>query len=312
LQYAQHKPLPILGEDEPTWEAEKPYKKREKPNGYLDYLTWQNRKVLLVPNENGSVGSMRIMRGLDLGKDIEDPFKLYFKKDDGWKFLPFTKERSLWRDSHTLLRRNDPNNVHPPKSMEWLALILEDTSCLKSNQIYRYMALGAGVHYKDAKIYFYRHENMPLPLSYLTDENLVSKLTEAATYTELVKSSLNRAVFTLAKNFVSPYVDEGGRQPDIEDIKKLMNHWSSETFYWSKLETPFSLFVVELPNDYKSALARWNEILQQTAKEALQSAIRMAGENTKALKAAVRAESVLRGELKKLFESTQPQQEVTA
>jgi CRISPR type I-E-associated protein CasA/Cse1 len=255
---------------------------------------------------------MKIMRGLDLDKDVEDPFKLYFRKDDGWKFLPFTKERSLWRDSHALMRRTDPNNVHPPQSMHWLALLLEETDCIKSNQMYRYMALGAGVHYKDAKIYFYRHESMPLPLSYLANDDLVSKLTEAATQTEQVKSALRRASFTLAKNFISPSAEEkGGRQPDSGDVEKMMAHWSVETNYWSKLETPFSLLVVELPTNPESAIARWKEILQQTAWDALRSAERMAGESTAALKAAVKAEGVLYGELKKLFEVIQPQQEAT-
>lgn len=314
LQYANDKPMPTLGADEPTWEMEKPFASRKKPNGYLDYLTWQNRKVLLIPDgEDAKVSSMKIMRGLDLDKDVEDPFKLYLKKDNGWRFLPFTRERSLWRDSHTLVRRTDRDNVRPPESANWLALLLEDTDCLKPSQVYRYMALGAGVHYKDAKIYFYRHESIPLPLSYLANEDLVSKLTEAGTLTEQVRSALKRASFALAKNFISPSVEEkGGRQPDSGDVEKMLAHWNVETNYWSKLETPFSLLVVELPANPASALARWKDTLQQTAWEALKSAEHMAGENTKAMKAAVRAEGVLRDALKELFENTQPQKEVTA
>ena len=316
LQYAKDEPFATLGDDEPTWEMKDPFKTRGKPNGYLDYLTWQNRKILLVPDEeNGNVfiRAMQILRGLDLDKDLEDPFKLYTKKKDGWKHLALTVERSLWRDSHALLKRNDLSNTHPPKSFEWLALLLDETECLKPNQIYRYMALGAGVHFKDAKIFFYRHENMPLPLSYLASEDLVSKLTEASTRTEQVKLSLKRAAFTLAKNFISPSAEEkGGRQPDLGDVDKLMSHWNVEAHYWSKLETSFSLLVVELPTNPESSLARWNETLQQTAWDALASAERMAGENTKALKAAVKARGVLAYEFKKLFEELQPQQEVTA
>jgi CRISPR system Cascade subunit CasA len=314
LQYANDEPLPIIGIDAPTWEMEKPFASRKKPNGYLDYLTWQNRKLLLISSEKDrTITSMRIMRGLDLDKDVEDPFKLYFRKEDGWKFLPFTRERSLWRDSHTLMRRTVPDNIHPPKSMHWLALLLEETDCLSPNQMYRYMALGAGVHYKDAKIYFYRHESMPLPLSYLANDDLVSQLTEATTLTEQVKSALKRASFTLAKNFISPSAEEkGGRQPDSGDVEKMMAHWNTETVYWSKLETPFSLFVVELPTNYELAIDHWKQTLQQTAWDALENAERMAGESTKALKATVKARGVLAYELGKLFEELQPQQEVTA
>lgn len=309
LQYDKNTPFPILGADEPTWEMKQPFQPRKEPNGYLDYLTWQNRKVLLVPNETNQVKAMQIMRGLDLGKELEDPFKLYLKKDKGWRFLPFTEERSLWRDSHTLIKRRDPNNIHPPKTVEWLALLLEETDCLKPSQIYRYMALGAGVHFKDAKIFFYRQESMPLPLTYLTDEDLVSKLNDAMSRTEQVKSALNKAAFSLAKNFISPTAEEkNGRQPDVNDINKLMKHWGVEARYWSQLEVPFNLFIVGLPSDPESALDDWYATLQQTAREALDGAERMAGESVNALKAAVKARGVLAYQLNQLFQPTQLQE----
>lgn len=313
LQYDKDTPLPMIGTDEPTWEMEKPFKPRKEPNGYLDYLTWQNRKVLLVPGETNQVKAMQIMRGLDLGKELEDPFKLYLKKDKGWRFLPFTEERSLWRDSHTLIKRRDPNNIHPPKTVEWLALLLEETDCLKPSQIYRYMALGAGVHFKDAKIFFYRQESMPFPLTYLKDEDLVSKLNDAMSRTEQVKSALNKAVFSLSKNFISPIAEEkNGRQPDMNDVNKLMRHWGVEAHYWSKLEVPFNLLIVDLPANPESALDRWYETLKQAARDALTSGERMAGESPNALKAAVKARGVLESQLKKLFEENQLQQEAEA
>lgn len=309
LQYDKNTPLPRIGIDEPTWEMENPFKPRKEPNGYLDYLTWQNRMVLLVPDEINRVKVMKIKRGLDLSKNLEDPFKLFFKKDNDWKFLPFTEERSLWRDSHTLIKRRDPNNIHPPKTVEWLAVLLEETDCLKPSQIYRYMALGAGVHCKNAKIFFYRQESMPLPLTLLIKEDLVAKLNDAMTRTEQVKSALRNAAFSLAKNFISPTAEEkNGRQPDMNDVNKLIKYWGVEARYWSQLEVPFNLFIVDLPADPESALERWYETLQQTAKDALDGAERMAGESAKALKAAVRARGVLEYQLKQLFQPTQLQE----
>jgi 16S rRNA G1207 methylase RsmC len=82
--------------------------------------------------------------------------------------------------------------------------------------------------------------------------------------------------------------------------------------YWSKLEVPFNVFVVDLPDEPESALDRWNETLKQTARDALASAERMAGESTKVLKAAVKARGVLEYQLAQLFQTTQPQQEVEA
>jgi hypothetical protein len=240
---------------------------------------------------------------------LEDPFKQYTKRKDGWKYLPFKEDKTLWRDSHTLLKRNQPDEVHPPKTFEWLALILQETDCLQYHQIYRYMALGAGVHYKDAKIYFYRHETMPLPLPYLADEVLVSHLSDAVISAEQVRSVLWYATSTLAKYLISSsFGEEGGRQPDQNDVDKLMKHWGAEANYWSKLETPFMQFVEELPSDL-TALDRWKETLQQTAWDALAGAERLAGERAAALKAAMRARGALAGGLNKLFPELRPRKE---
>jgi len=316
LQYTGNKPMPNHGNDAPTWEMEKPFENREQTNGYLDYLTWQNRKLFLVPEgeEAGKavIGKIFIARGLDLDKGVEDPFKQYSKKDTGWRHLPFTENRSLWRDSHTLLKRNKPDDYHPPQTFDWLSLLLQETDCLEYKQIYRYMALGAGVHYKDAKIYFYRHENMPLPLSYFADENLVEKLTTAITYAEDTKSGLWRATSTMAKILIASSSDEkGGRQPDPGDVAKLLKHWGAEINYWAKLETAFMKFLEDLPND-SSAMDRWKERLQQTAWDALAGAERFAGESTTALKAAVKARGMLAYELKKVFSEIEIPKEATA
>ena len=174
------------------------------------------------------------------------------------------------------------------------------------------MALGAGVHYKDAKIYFYRHENMPLPLSYFADENLVEKLTTAITYAEDTKSGLWRATSTMAKILIASSSDEkGGRQPDPGDVAKLLKHWGAEINYWAKLETAFMKFLEDLPND-SSAMDRWKERLQQTAWDALAGAERFAGESTTALKAAVKARGMLAYELKKVFSEIEIPKEATA
>ena len=73
----------------------------------------------------------------------------------------------------------------------------------------------------------------------------------------------------------------------------------------------FIRFIEELPSD-PSAIDRWKEILQQTARDAFAGAERLAGESTKALKAAVKGRGVLAYELKELFAEIQTQKEATA
>ncbi len=89
LRYVDDRPLPTIGEDKPAWEMDDPYMpNRKQPRGYLDYLTWQNRKLQLIPEEDSDgklvVSQIRIARGLDLD-GVLDPLKQYTKAKKDWK-----------------------------------------------------------------------------------------------------------------------------------------------------------------------------------------------------------------------------------
>ncbi|MDI6696786.1 MAG: type I-E CRISPR-associated protein Cse1/CasA [Anaerolineales bacterium] len=315
LRYSDGKPLPVIGEDLPAWEMDNPFlPTRNQPRGYLDYLTWQNRKLLLVP-EDGSDGvivrKIKIARGLDLD-DVRDPWKQYTAKDKGWRHWVFQEDRSLWRDSHTLFRRHQNDENWPPKTFEWIASLVEN-GYLDSKQIYRTLALGMGTHYKDAKIFFYREEVMPLPLAYFESQNseeLVGLLTDALAWAEKVRGKLWGAVNTLAKYIASPSLDlPNGRKPDPRDVDKLTDHWAVERFYWGALELPFFHLLEDLPKRPQEALDTWKMTLRRTAWNALEQATNLAGDSPAALKAAVRARSMLGGSLKELFPETIPVEE---
>jgi CRISPR system Cascade subunit CasA len=305
-------------DDIPAWESENPFKpKREEPLGYLDFLTWQNRQVSLIPEgeeESPVVKEMVISQGLKLDTSVLDPMKHYrIDEKKGYSFHRFSEERSLWRDSAALFKIHNPTSTRPPLAFYWLA-ILADNEAIQKHQTYRFMALGMAND--KAKIEFYRHEAFPLPLRYLQDDELVTRLSDALTYAENTARALWVAGNRLALLIVAPTTD--GKSPkDIgkltkQDANKLYQHYGAERFFWSRLEVPFYEFLQTMPDNPESALARWKETLYETAWEALKSAERMAGENTKALKAATRADGVLYGELKKLFPELQPQKEATA
>jgi len=301
-----------------------PYEgERNTPNGYLDYLTWQNRRFLLFPETiqgKVMVRQMTIAPGLVLGaENFFDPMKQYKKGKKDWVRLDFREEKGLWRDSHLLLhlsKKDNQGDSQPPKFIDRLAELV-DEGVLDKKHLFHYMAYGIGMDPENpqmARIILYRAEHLPVPFSYFQsneNDDLVGKVRDAIDLADKVRAKLSFAASILAKFFISPTADlKDGKQPDPKDIKKLASHYGTERFFWSRLEVPFYEFLQTMPVD-KTAIARWNETLQQIAKEALQSAIRMAGENTHALKAAVRAEGVLYGELKKLFEELQPQKEAT-
>jgi CRISPR system Cascade subunit CasA len=304
-------------DDVPAWESENPFKpKREEPLGYLDFLTWQNRRVSLIPEgdeKSPVVKEMFISQGLKLNAAVLDPMKHYrIDEKKGYLFQRFSEERSLWRDSAALFKVHEPTTARPPQAFYWLAN-LADEELIQKHQTYRFMALGMAND--QAKIEFYRHETFPLPLKYLQNDELVKQLSQALAYAENTGRALWTAGSRLALLIVAPNTD-GKPWKDIskltkEDANKLYQHWGAERFFWSRLEVPFYEFLQTMPED-KFALDRWKQTLQQTAWDALRNAEQMAGENTKALKATVKARGVLAYELGKLFEGLQPEKEATA
>jgi hypothetical protein len=174
---------------------------------------------------------------------------------------------------------------------------------LSANKTYRCNALGMATHYKDAKIYFYRHESLPLPLTYFQDEagELISTLSTNLAIAEQVRGKLWGAVHTLALFLVSPLNElQNAAQPDPGSLEKLLNNWDAERFYWQKLELPFKQLLQDLPHESEASLA-WYQTLRQTAWDALERTIGFAGTDAAALKAAVRARSLLGAALKELL-----------
>lgn len=248
-----------------------------------------------------------------------DPMKQYLKGKKDWIRLDFRENKSLWRDSHSLLRlseKKSQEDSHPPMFLDMLANHVLD-EILDVQRVIHYMAYGMGMdpaNPQSAKIILYRSEHLPIPMSYLQpdrNEALVGELKNAIDLADLVRSKLWIATRMLAKLIISPTADQKGAiQPDPKNIASLMEHWSAERLFWSALELPFLELLQDLPSD-TSALKRWKEALKQIARESLSTVEHLAGESTNALKAAVKADGILGGELKELFSELETQKEAT-
>lgn len=316
LRYLDDHPIPKLGKDLPTWEMDDPFSpNRQQPIGYLDYLTWQNRRLFLFPEDEAGniiVRQMTIAPGLAMAGDILHPMKQFSAGKKGWNPLEFTEGKSLWRDSHTLLALKQPDKSRPPQSFEWLSNLMVD-EYIDRQKVIRCITLGMASHRSQAKIYFYAQEHLPLPLVYLDEgknELLVSELANALTLSNSVLSKLRGAIFNLAKYVLSPNADQlNGRQPDAKDINSMMVYFGFERNYWGTLEMPFWSLLNDLPVNSELAMNRWKEILKQAAKNTLEKAADMAGENVHALKAAVKARRSLDYSIKELF--PEPEKEAT-
>jgi CRISPR system Cascade subunit CasA len=307
LQYAPDHPRPNLDktpDDCPNWERDDPFiPERELPLGYLDYLTWPNRRILLLP-EDGPDG-VRVREvidapGLKLRGEVQDPFKHYEQTDRGLTFLYLNPAKALWRDSHTLLGIRSEGKK-PVQALTWLAN-LAGNGIVPEHA--RYQLTAVGVVSKQAKVDLARMEQISLPVNLLRQNDKVGIIKELIEKSENIRKSLWGALYRLAEQLIAMQSNQAdSRKPDPKDVRGLVAHWDVEPLYWQSLEQPFMRLLDELANGADGDLiqARWQKILQRSVWSALEAAIAQAGEFPQALKAAVLARAQLAAGWKKTY-----------
>jgi CRISPR type I-E-associated protein CasA/Cse1 len=200
-----------------------------------------------------------------------DPMKVYRERPkQGWLPLRFSEERSLWRDSDTLFRLKD-GAIRSPAAFQWLG-VLAGQGALPRAATYRYMALGMAND--QAKVHFFRHERLPLPLDLLVDENLVESLQHALQRAEAGGQALHRAAWELAVWLLFPERQPGERttRGEEKDIRSVMAQLGVERRYWSRLELHFQGFVEDLSHDEAGAGGEWQARLLAAARAAFEEA----------------------------------------
>jgi len=306
LRYDDERPLPGSSQDRPAWEMDDPFTpNRQIPFGYLDYLTWQNRRVLYLPEETPDgplVREMTLGPGLRLDATVADPMK-HYRKDEklGPRPLRFNEDRALWRDSAALLSLTRPD-YRPPLVFNWLAELVGE-GILRKEQTRRMLALGMAND--QAKVEFFRAERWPLPLVYLQKQDLVEALQTALDMAEAASNQLWGAARTLGTLFICPEFDFQEKRKVPPEADSMLEQWGIKRRYWAQLESPFRLMLEALPADRDGALADWRKTLHRAAWRAFDGIAENLAANPRTLKAAVRAREQLAAGLGKAL----PEQE---
>lgn len=303
LRYDADHPIPSQPDDLPTWEVDDPFAgDRNIPRGYLDYLTWQNRRILLIPEMTYSglvIRQMTQAPGLRLGEGIPDPMKPY-RRDEKRGLLPlrFSEDRALWRDSSTLFQL-DGGQAHAPRAFAWLAELVDEGYLPTDTR--RTVALGMAND--QARVDFYRTEHLPLPLAYLHDQQLVNRLRDdVLRAADRTAQQMWGAARTIALYVVAPLADdEDVHKPAPEDLNRLTAAWGIERRYWSRLEVPFLLALQGLPGDDTQTLKNWHNTLYRTAWQAFDEVAEDIETDPRALKAVVRGREQLAAGLAKVL-----------
>lgn len=307
-------PFHTQGEDRPAWEHDHAARPGERwPAGYLDYLTWQSRRIrLFLADEAGQMGVTRvaIWKGCRLPEQWQpwtrEPM-LAFKRrqqakanDMPWLPVGFTDHRVLWRDSLALVQSVADQTVRP-RVLEWVNGLVEDELL---DQAATLPLDILGMQSNQARVLLWRHERLLLPLRYLGDEALVTALGIALHDAERVGEALRSATYVFAQEILAPAY--AGRTPDRKTVSALVESLATERAYWAAIENAFQPLLLDLPHDRQeedgqpiygtTALPAWREQVRREARTSLARATQTVG-GVRGLRGAAQAERALRFKL---------------
>ena len=334
-------PFEIDRNDAPVWECENNLLREERPKGLLDLLTWQSRRIKLIPEQvnNGQtiVTQVVIMKG----NQFPDGFYLYDKEpmlafrkvlkpskgQDPYPPLAFQEEKALWRDSFSLFKATE-NSKTKPKIIVWLGYLADD-EIIPWSTTYHLALMGLVT--SKAKVSLWRHERLPLPLKYLETENeyLLDKLRQALEMAESVgrlfdtsfiktayidKKGTGKTVaipsplFNLASEMLPK--DQNGKV-DLDAVKNLIRYLSPSRPYWAQLGISFNELVTRLPEDKsgendeygKTVLPWWAKEIRRAACDAFEETTNSFDRSARMLKAVTLAENEFHTQLDKILKN---------
>lgn len=294
MVYSKTSPFPRTRKDAPRWERDaQPAPTKRLPEGYLDYLTWQSRRLMLIPCEvNAVVARVRLLQGdaLAEGARPDDPMSALICRDPQKGFMPFRlrETRIFWRDSHVLLAHSSDRERRPQTLKQLQSVLRRDPSVGRSVS----MDI-VGACSDQSKVYFWRHERLPLPLAYIQDSVTVQRLRESLLLSDAVEQAVRTAVWRLAHELLDPAEAGGGRKPRREVVEALARSFPCLRSYWSMLDQPFHRLFDKIPVDHDAAQAQWAKVLRRAAYDSFALTADSLDGTARAMRAAVRARQSL-------------------
>jgi CRISPR system Cascade subunit CasA len=296
-------------DDKPAWEMDDPFKpRRDRPLGYLDYLTWQSLQIKLIRDDTGDVVGVQRIQGLGMDKDaVLDPLKSYRadKKTGEPIVRGFNPERVLWRDSAALFQVAE-NSRDAPENFKLLSDLVRH-KVLRREQQFRYAAVGLATMEGQARnVVLWRYERMPLPLAYLDDPATVERLRNALQLAEGAHWRLADAREWLAWVWLKPDAYERfdewkqsrdyAKRNDNPTFTALVKRLPVSQHFWWRLDQPFAEIMPRLVQDSaqaEQAILKWREVLKQTARTALSEITDGIEESPRMLRAIAKAQEQL-------------------
>ncbi len=288
VTYYRDKPMPVEDDDgvsldKPFWERETLDEATENnrdgttPLGYLDYLTWQSRRIKLLPeNDFQSIKFCRLQQNFKLKRDLNifDPFKVYMEGDEGFYALNFNRNKSLWRNSHTIFKqKNSPDEISSLfKHLTEISAAISASEIIGKRE-YPFAMIGIITEAnKQASVETWMRETLPIPLDYFDDNNLTETLETAIQFAEEISEKLRAGVKKLA---------------DL--LQTNVANFQAMPIYWSTLELKFQRLLSNLPDEKEAAMREWFGEVLAVADDAFNQTANSLSGSAEELKGAVEA-----------------------
>ncbi len=315
------------GKDAPAWEQEPNAPGERSVRGYFDLLTWQSRSIRLIPPSKDESGVSRvvIMNGSRFPAGFSGPGRetmvAYRRREkaaanqDPEPPVGFRLEQALWRDSAALLQVAEDHRL--PRTLRHLGE-LKDNALLDQSTAINLSAFGLSSD--RAKLFLWRHEEFPLPLAYLRNQDLVNALKRGIDSAASAGDRLRQATWRMAEDVLAP---EGNA--DRGRVTALADSLAAERAYWPVLDVAFRRFMADLAEQYNvdgqfgaAAKKAWQAAVSEAASDAFELAARAIETSGRGFRAGAqgraRFRALLAGALKDLdpVESDMQPEEVPA
>jgi len=296
-------PWSMEHDDCPAWEcAEETQARSRLPRGHLDLLTWQSRRVRLIPERDDTgqivVRFVVVRKGYWFPEDFhrrnaETMVAFSFSEKPGTGGDPYPpvllqQDRAVWRDSHALFTPSEESRR--PKMLDWLNR-LANHGCLERHEIRYIDVFGLCTVPGKAKAILWRHERLPLPLVYLNDKELRDSLKQALDLANAAAGDLNESVKHLATVLRTP------------DLAKSL---APTRAFWTYIEADFLQYLRDATANRRAAFSAWCDAISLATRRAFIEAVRGYDTSARLLQATVTAERVLNGRLRRTIERYRP------
>jgi CRISPR system Cascade subunit CasA len=303
---AEGEPFPLSREDLPAWERHGETLAEDRvPAGYLDLLTWQSRRIILVPDtdQTGStvVACVVIMKGNQFPDDWphrrREPmvaFRPVTKPRtvrDSWLPISLQPGRAVWRDSSAFLQFQIEQDLSTrPRLFAWLNSLIDHG--ILEESVFSFDVFGQATD--QASVLLWRHERLPLPAAYLTEPVLTVRLQEALKTADDSYFKLRTAAQEVLKA-----LGTGKGSPHVAALQGR---------FWSVLELEFLPFFRALPHDRhvsedgsvsfgNTNLPEWTETVRRAVLQCFQDFSVGLGATTRVTVATAQVENRLRARL---------------